>query len=87
MHRETIGNVDLILDLNHQNEHPAFDAEIALARRLDGRFRAVKRVARLESAAARLLQLADVVAYSRKRVVNGTFNARTLRERFGIQMP
>ena|GEM_PF-2575805 len=53
----------------------------------DGRFRAVRRVARLDSAASRLLQLADVVAYSRKWVTNGTYNARPLRERFGIQMP
>jgi hypothetical protein len=87
LRRETIGNVDLILDANHHNEHPAFDAEIALAQRQDGRFRAVQRVARLDSAASRLLQLADVVAYSRKWVDNGTFGARTLRERFGIQMP
>ena len=85
--RETIGNVDLIIDANHHNDHPAFDAEIALAQRLDGRFRAVNRIARLDSAASRLLQLADVVAYSRKWVANGTFSARTLRERFGIQMP
>lgn len=85
--RETIGNVDLIIDANHHNEHPTFDTEIASAQRVDGRFRAVKRVARIDSAASRLLQLADVVAYSRKWVVNGTFNARTLRERFGIQMP
>jgi hypothetical protein len=33
------------------------------------------------------LQLADVVAYSRKWVINGTIGARSLRERFGIQMP
>ena len=87
LRRDTIGNVDVILDLNHHNEHPAFDAEIALAQRHDGRFRAVRRVARLDSAASRLLQLADVVAYSRKWVTNGTFNARSLRDRFGIQMP
>jgi hypothetical protein len=85
--RNTIGNVDLIIDCNHHNELPAFDAEIGMAQRLDGRFRAVKRVARLDSAASRLLQLADIVAYSRKWVTNGTFNARTLQARFGIRMP
>jgi hypothetical protein len=74
--RDTIGIVDLIVDANHHNEHPAFNAEIALAQRLDGRFRAVNRIARLDSAASRLLQLADVVAYSRKWVANGACRTR-----------
>lgn len=87
LRRETIGNVDVILDVNHHNEHPAFESAIAHAQAHDGRFRAVNRVARLDSAASRLLQLADVVAYSRKWVINGGMSARTLRARFGIQMP
>ena len=87
LRRDSIGNVDVILDANHHNEHPAFDAAIRLAQASDGRFRAVRRITRLDSAASRLLQLADVVAYSRKWVVSGAFNARTLRARFGIQMP
>jgi len=85
--RETIGNVDVITDVNHHNDHPAFEAEIERARREDGRFRGVNRVARLDSAASRLLQLADVVAYSRKWIVSAELNAAGLRERFGIQLP
>lgn len=85
--RETIGNIDVITDANHHNDHPAFDAEIERARKEDGRFRGVNRIARLDSAASRLLQLADVVAYSRKWIVGAELNAGGLRERFGIQMP
>lgn len=84
---ETIGNVDVITDVNHHNDHPAFEAEIERARRENGRFRGVNRVARLDSAASRLLQLADVVAYSRKWIVSAELNATGLRERFGIQLP
>jgi hypothetical protein len=87
LRRDTIGNVDLIIDANHHNDNAAFDVEMVRARADDGRFKAVNRVARLDSAASRLLQLADVVAYSRKWVINGTIGARSLRERFGIQMP
>ena len=39
----------------------------------------------LDSAASRLLQLADVVAYSRKWLVEGELSAKSLRERFGIE--
>lgn len=85
--RETIGNIDVITDANHHNDHPAFDAEIERARREDGRFRGVNRLTRLDSAASRLLQLADVVAYSRKWIVGAELNAGGLRERFGIQLP
>lgn len=85
--RETIGNVDVVTDVNHHNDHPAFEAEIARARHEDGRFRGVNRVTRLDSAASRLLQLADVVAYSRKWIVGAEENAAGLRERFGIQLP
>ncbi|MCG7358115.1 DUF3800 domain-containing protein [Roseomonas mucosa] len=85
--RDTIGNVDLITDVNHHNDHPAFEAEIGKAQRNDGRFRAVNRVSRLDSSASRLLQLADVVAYSRKWIVGAELNATGLRERYGIQIP
>ena len=85
--RETIGNVDVITDVNHHNDHPAFGMTIEQARADDGRFRAVNRVVRLDSAASRLLQLADVVAYSRKWIVAEDLNASGLRARFGIQMP
>lgn len=46
-HRDTIGNVDLIIDANHHNENVAFDAEMARARADGGRFRAVNQIARL----------------------------------------
>ena len=85
--RVTIGNMDVITHVNHHNDHPAFEAEIERARREDGRFRGVNRVARVDSAASRLLQLADVVAYSRKWIVSAELNAPGLRERFGIQLP
>jgi hypothetical protein len=72
--RETIGNVDVITDVNQHNDHPAFEEEIERAWREDGRFRGVNRVARLEPAASRLLQLADVVAHSRKWIVSAELN-------------
>lgn len=85
--KETIGNIDVITDVNQHNDHPAFDAEMDRAREHDGRFKGVNRVVRLDSAASRLLQLADMVAYSRKWIVNADINARGLHERFGIQLP
>jgi|WetSurMetagenome_2_1015567.scaffolds.fasta_scaffold42961_4 hypothetical protein len=85
--RETIGNVEVITDQNHQNDHPEFRAEIERSQAHDGRFRGVKRVVTIDSAASRLLQLADVVGYSRKWVNGGTIKAKTLRNLYGIQMP
>ncbi|MCJ2106997.1 DUF3800 domain-containing protein [Methylobacterium sp. E-041] len=64
--QDTIGNVDLILDINHHNSHADFDAAIEKARAESGSFRGVNSVAKIDSAASRMLQLADVVAYSRK---------------------
>lgn len=84
---ETIGNVELILDVNHQNELPAFEETLVDARATDGRFRGVTRFSRIDSGASRLLQLADLVAYSRKWIVSEEMNAKGLRARFGIQMP
>lgn len=84
--RETIGNVELILDLNQHNADPRFDAELAQAQAGDGRFRGVKRVSKIDSAAARLLQLADVVAYARKWIVAADENAAGLRDQFGIRV-
>lgn len=78
--------MDVITDVNQHNEHAAFDAELERARRDDGRFRGVNRIVRLDSAASRLLQLADVVAYARKWIVAEEYNARRLRERFGIDL-
>ena len=85
--REKIGNVDLILDVNHHNEKPAFDETLHRAKNEDGRFQGVNRIVRLDSAASRLLQLADAVAYSRKWIVNAELNAAKLKETYGIQMP
>jgi Protein of unknown function (DUF3800) len=87
MRLESIGNVEVILDANHHNQHPAFVSAIERARAHDGRFRGVTRVVAVDSAASRLLQLADLVAYSRKWVAADGLNANSLRERFGIRMP
>ncbi len=85
--RETIGNVEVITDQNHHNDHPDFRGEIARAQAHDGRFRGVNRLATIDSAASRLLQLADVVGYSRKWVNRGAMRAKTLKDLYGIQMP
>lgn len=84
--RDSVSNVDVITDVNQHNDHPSFAGELERARQDDGRFRGVNRVVRLDSAASRLLQLADVVAYARKWIVAEEFNARGLRERFGIEL-
>jgi hypothetical protein len=85
--RETIGNVEVITDQNHHNDHADFRREIERSQAHDGRFKGVNRVVTVDSAASRLLQLADVVGYARKWVDEGAFNARALRDQFGIQLP
>ena len=87
LNRETIGNVELILDRNNHNTGAQFDAELARAQGEDGRFRGVDHIARIDSAASRLLQLADCVAHARKWIVNGTENAAGLKDSFGIELP
>ena len=84
--RDTIANVDVITDVNQHNDHPLFMEELERARHGDGRFKGVNRIVRLDSAASRLLQLADVVAYSRKWIVAEEQNARGLRDSFGIEV-
>lgn len=84
--RNTIANLDIITDVNHHNDHPSFMAELERARLNDGRFRGVNRIVRLDSAASRLLQLADVVAYARKWIVAEELNAQGLRDGFGIEI-
>lgn len=84
--RNTIANLDVITDVNQHNDHPAFTAELERARLDDGRFRGVNRIVRLDSAASRLLQLADVVAYARKWIVAEEYNAQGLRDGFGIEV-
>jgi hypothetical protein len=85
--RETIGNIDVVTDVNQHNDHPEFDAEMARARAEDGRFKGVNRITKLDSAASRLLQLADLVSYSRKWIVNEDLNVKGLRTAYGIQLP
>lgn len=84
--QNTIANIDVITDVNHHNDHPAFQTELDRARHDDGRFKGVNRIVRLDSAASRLLQLADVVAYARKWIVAEDLNAQGLRDRFGIEL-
>jgi hypothetical protein len=84
--RNTIANVDVVTDVNHHNDHPHFAAELERARLDDGRFRGVNRIVRLDSAASRLLQLADVVAYARKWIVAEELNAQGLRDSYGIEI-
>ena len=57
--KQMVGNVEVIIDVNDQNTHPDFDQLIDTAQSSDGLFRAVTRVTPLDSAASRMLQLAD----------------------------
>ena len=85
--RRDLNNIDLLLDQNHHNTHPAFDRVIARAREGRGQFRGVNGVARIDSAASRLLQLADLVASVRKWVVPaGPLRAEAVRTRFGVRI-
>ena len=43
-------------------------------------------MSQIDSAASRLLQLADVVAYSRMWIHKGEDNAKGLHENYGIQV-
>lgn len=81
-----IGNVELILDRNEQNTHPDFMSAIATAQKRDGRFRAVTHVTQIDSAASRMLQLADVVAYARMWIRRGEENAEGLRQNYKIRV-
>ena len=82
-----IGNVEVILDASGQNTDPACCALMEVARRTDGRFRAVKRIVQLDSAASRMLQVADVVAHARRWVSSGAENAKGLKRSYGIILP
>lgn len=46
--RETIGNVDVIVDHNHHNDHADFRREIERSQGHDGRFKGVNRVVTLD---------------------------------------
>lgn len=86
LRRGTISNVEVIIDITHHNSHADFDATVSRARGEGGLFKSVKHVAKIDSAASRLLQLADIIAHSRKWILNNEMNAAALRERFGIQI-
>jgi Protein of unknown function (DUF3800) len=81
-----VGNVELILDLNHHNTDPECQRMISDACQHDGRFKAVNRISQIDSAASRLLQLADVVAYARMWIHRGEDNAKGLHENYGIRV-
>ena len=81
-----IGNIEVITDLNEHNTHASFDDIVRNARQHDGLFRAVNRVTPLDSAASRMLQLADVVAHSRAWIDNSEINAKGLREAYKIEI-
>jgi len=81
-----IRNVEVITDANEQNAHPEFHHVIADARQHDGRFKGVTRVVPLDSAASRVLQLTDIVAYSRSWVNNAELNSRGLSEAYNIEL-
>jgi hypothetical protein len=85
-HLPRIGNIDVIVDANHHNTAADFADEIAKAQLVGGVFRGVNSVAQIDSAASRLLQLADVAAYSRKWYDAGEFTAATMRQRFGVHI-
>ncbi len=81
-----LGNVELILDQNHHNTDPRCLDLLNSARNNDGRFKAVNHINQIDSAASRLLQLADLVAYSRMWINRGEDNAKGLHENFGIRV-
>lgn len=81
-----VGNVEVIIDVNEQNAHPTFGKMIENAQRNDGLFRAVTRITPLDSAASRMLQLADVVAHARAWIDKEEENAKKLRETYKIEI-
>lgn len=81
----SINNVEIIIDRNSYNTHKDFEAEISKAKSQDNKFKAVTHIAAIDSAASRMLQLADIAAYSRKFINNKSMNAQELQRLFGIQ--
>jgi Protein of unknown function (DUF3800) len=81
---QKINNVEIIIDYNQHNSHSDFALEISKAKSDDHEFRAVKHVASIDSAASRMLQLADIAAYSRKFILKKELNAKQLYEYYGI---
>jgi len=81
-----INNVEVIVDINQHNSHPDFENEISREVSKDREFHPVNHVARIDSAASRMLQIADIVAYSRKFVVNRDLNAEQLKRDYGVHI-
>jgi len=81
-----LGNVALILDWNHHNTNPECLRLLQEASKNNGRFRAVNQISQIDSAASRLLQLADLVAYSRTWIHKGEDNAKGIHNKFGISV-
>ncbi len=81
-----VGNVEVIIDGNEQNAHPMFDPIVNQARKSDGLFRAVTRITLLDSAASRMLQLADVVAHARAWIDKEQENAKKLKDVYKIEV-
>jgi Protein of unknown function (DUF3800) len=81
----SIHNVEVIIDRNSYNTHKDFEAEISKTRSHDNRFKAVTHIAAIDSAASRMLQLADIAAYSRKFINDKSMTAKELNRLYGIQ--
>lgn len=84
--KRKVGNVEVIIDVNEQNAHASFNNIIGNAQKNDGLFRAVTRVTSLDSAASRLLQLADVVAHARAWIDKDEDNAKKLKDAYKIEV-
>lgn len=81
-HLPKIGNVDLIIDASGHGTHASCKAILQNAQEQDGRFKAVRAISTVDSTACRMLQVADVVAYSRKWLSQS--NAQALNTQYGI---
>ena len=81
-----INNIELIVDANSQNLGNTFSREVEDAIGQDGVFRGVERVIQFDSSGARLLQLADAVAYSRRLLDRGHLKTKSLSEEYRIKV-
>ena len=81
---EHINNVEIIIDINQHNTHRDFESEISREQSEDRKLNPVKHIARIDSAASRMLQIADIVAYSLKFIINRDLNAEQLKRDYGI---
>lgn len=85
-HISGIGNIELILDRNEINAKQVCLARLQKAKEVDGRFKAVQHIAAVDSAAVPFLQLADLVAYSRRWRDAEELDASQLRRECGIEL-